>query len=49
MLVVPADFTLSVDSYRANPDNPSAWHNTTLALSVDKGSMIADDAIPPII
>ena len=49
VLVIPADFTASVDSYRANPGNPEQWHNTTLPLSVDKGSMIANAAVPPIV
>jgi ABC-2 type transport system permease protein len=48
VLIIPADFTASVNSYRASPSNPAAWHNTTLAFSVDKGSMVADAAIPPI-
>ena len=49
VLVIPVDFTASVDSYRANPGNSALWHNTTLALSVDKGSMVANATVPPII
>ena len=49
VLIIPADFTASVDSYRANPGNTALWHNTTLALSVDKGSMMANAAVPPIV
>jgi ABC-2 type transport system permease protein len=49
VLVIPTDFSLSVDSYRASPGNSALWHNTTLALSVDKGSMVANAAVPPII
>ena len=48
VLTIPADFTESMLSYIPNPSNPSKWHNATLSLSVDKGSMVASAAIPPI-
>ncbi|MFA5869482.1 MAG: ABC transporter permease, partial [Candidatus Bathyarchaeia archaeon] len=38
----------SMLSYIPNPSNPSKWHNATLSLSVDKGSMVASAAIPQI-
>ncbi len=49
VLTIPADFTNSIQSYRQSPAVPSKWHNTTLSLSIDEGSMIASAAIPPII
>ena len=49
VLTIPADFTDSVHSFAQNPDTPSSWHNTTLSLSIDEGSMVASAAIPPII
>jgi ABC-2 type transport system permease protein len=49
VLIIPTGFTQSVDSYRANPGDSAQWYNSTLALSVDKGSMVANAAIPPII
>jgi ABC-2 type transport system permease protein len=49
VLVIPTGFTRSVDSYRTSPSDSAKWYNTSLALSVDKGSMVANAAIPPII
>ena len=49
VLIIPANFTDSIQSYKQSPSVPSKWHNTTLGLSIDEGSMIASAAIPPII
>jgi ABC-2 type transport system permease protein len=49
VLTIPADFTDSLQSYTQSPATPSKWHNTTLSLSIDEGSMVASAAIPPII
>ena len=49
VLVIPADFGASCDAYRASPANTSSWVYTTLALYVDQGSMVATQAIPPIV
>ncbi len=49
VLVIPADFGAGCEAYRANPGNASAWIRTTVALYVDSGSMIATQAIPPIV
>jgi ABC-type multidrug transport system permease subunit len=49
VVVIPADFGASCDAYRAAPENSSAWIYTSLALSVDQGSMVATQAIPPIV
>ncbi len=49
VITIPADFSESVDSYRGNPSDPSTWHRTTLDLSVDKGSMTASAAVPPMV
>jgi ABC-2 type transport system permease protein len=49
VLTIPPDFTTSIQSYKQSPDAPSKWHNATLSLSIDKGSMVASAAIPPII
>ena len=49
VLVIPADFGASADAYRASPTNASAWIETSLALYVDRGSMIATQAIPPMV
>lgn len=49
VLIIPADFGASCDAYRAAPGNASAWIHTNLALYVDRGSMVATQAIPPIV
>jgi ABC-type Na+ efflux pump permease subunit len=49
LIVIPADFSQSITSYYTNPSNPASWTNTTLPLYLDKGSMIATQAVPPII
>jgi len=49
VLDIPPDFTTSVLTYNQSPTSPSKWHNTTLSLSIDNGSMVASAAIPPII
>ncbi len=49
VLVIPADFGASCDAFRASPSNASVWVYTTLGLYVDQGSMVATQAIPPIV
>lgn len=49
VIVIPADFGASCDAYRSQPTNSSAWVYTSLGLYVDRGSMIATQAIPPIV
>lgn len=49
VLVIPEDFGASCDAFRASPSNASAWLYTTLGLYVDRGSMVATEAIPPIV
>jgi ABC-2 type transport system permease protein len=49
VMIVPADFSQSFTSYQIAPNNPAAWTNTTVALYLDRGSLVATQAIPPII
>jgi len=49
VIIIPEDFGRSCDSFNASPSNRSAWLNTTIALRLDKGSMIAMQAIPPMV
>ncbi len=49
IMIIPADFSQSYESCQAAPSTPSKWTNTTLSLYLDKGSLIATQAIPPII
>jgi ABC-2 type transport system permease protein len=49
IMVIPEDFSTSYSSYMISPTNPSQWTNTTIELYLDKGSLVATQAIPPII
>lgn len=49
ILIIPADFSESCISFRDHPTNSSQWINTTLNLYLDSGSLIATQAIPPMI
>lgn len=49
VMIVPTDFSQSFASYQTAPNEPSTWTNTTVALYLDKGSLVATQAIPPII
>ncbi|MEE9505790.1 MAG: ABC transporter permease [Thermoplasmata archaeon] len=49
VIVIPEDFGLSVDSYWTSESNSSLWVNATVQLYLDSGSMVATQAIPPII
>jgi ABC-2 type transport system permease protein len=49
VMIIPSDFSQSFASYQAAPNNPAQWINTTVSLYLDKGSLVATQAIPPII
>jgi ABC-2 type transport system permease protein len=49
VIIIPNDFSQSFSTYQAAPNDPTAWENVTIALYVDKGSLVATQAIPPII
>jgi ABC-2 type transport system permease protein len=49
VMVIPTDFSQSFASYQAAPNDPNTWANATVALYLDKGSLVATQAIPPII
>ena len=49
VMIIPSDFSQSLASYQAAPNNPAQWTNTTISLYLDKGSLVATQAIPAII
>ena len=49
VVFIPSGFGESCESFWANPTSPGLWVHTTLQVSVDKASMVATQAIPPII
>jgi ABC-2 type transport system permease protein len=48
LVLIPSSFSQSVNTYTASPTEATQWINTTLQLYLDKGSLIATQAIPPI-
>jgi len=49
VMIIPLDFSQSMAAYQAAPNDPSQWSNTTVQLYLDQGSIVATQAIPPII
>jgi ABC-type multidrug transport system permease subunit len=49
VMIIPTDFSQSLASYQAAPNDPSRWTNATVSLYLDQGSLVATQAIPPII
>jgi ABC-2 type transport system permease protein len=49
LIILPGDFGASIDSFKVDPSNPSAWKTTTIQLSVDKGNMIVTATVPPLV
>jgi ABC-type multidrug transport system permease subunit len=49
VMIIPNDFSQSLALYEAAPNDPNAWKNATILLYLDKGSLAATQAIPPII
>ncbi len=48
-VLIPESFGDSITSYYAAPNDSSQWVNATVALYLDQGSLVATQAIPPII
>ena len=49
VMIIPSSFSQSFVSFQAAPNDPNMWTNATITLYLDKGSLIATQAIPPII
>lgn len=49
VMLIPPGFSDSLLSYQASPHNPEQWTNASVALYLDKGSLVATQAIPPIL
>jgi ABC-type Na+ efflux pump permease subunit len=41
VLVLPASFQWSIESFRTNPNNPSMWTNATIQLFLDRASLLS--------
>ena len=49
IIIIPKDFSQSITSFNEAPNNPNQWTNTTISLYLDKGSIAATQAVPPIL
>ncbi len=49
VLLIPDNFGESFSSFREYPGDPGRWTYTIVGLFVDSGSMIASQAVPPIV
>lgn len=49
IMIIPTDFSKSLVSYQTAPTTPDTWTQATIALYLDKGSIVATQAITPII
>lgn len=48
-IIVPETFTQSINTYYTSPTDATKWVNSTVGLYLDQGSMVATQAISPII
>ena len=48
VLILPASFQSSVESFRSNPDDPSMWTNATIQLFLDRASLLSSQVVPSI-
>ena len=46
LVILPSGLDQSVQSYRAHPNDPGEWTNTTVFIYLDKGSALTAQAIP---
>ncbi|NMC07921.1 MAG: ABC transporter permease [Candidatus Lokiarchaeota archaeon] len=49
IVIIPADFGTSCQSFLLNPSTPGAWTNTSISMYLDSGSMIITQTIPPVL
>ncbi|MGD0172738.1 MAG: ABC transporter permease [Halobacteriota archaeon] len=49
LIVIPANFGISCDSFAAAPSDATRWIATSIPLYCDSGSMFATQAIPPLL
>jgi len=49
VVLIPQNFGASYNSFLGAPEDPSSWENAKVELYLDRGSIFATQAIPPII
>jgi len=49
VVLLPASFDETIQSFRAHPTEPSTWTNSTLSIYLDKGSALTVQVIPTMV
>ncbi len=49
VLVLPASFDASVQSFKSYPSDPGRWVNSTVELYLDKASILSSQVVPTIV
>ena len=49
LVLLPASFDQSVQSFRAHPSDPGEWTNSTIPVYLDKGSALTAQVIPTML
>ena len=49
LVLIPSSFSQSIITYNTSPADGTYWTNSTVSLYLDKASLIATQAIPPIL
>jgi ABC-2 type transport system permease protein len=49
VVLLPSSFGQTVQSFRAYPNNPRMWTNSTLLIYLDKGSVLTAQVIPTVV
>ena len=49
LVLLPASFDQSVQSFRAHPNDPREWTNSTISIYLDKGSALTAQVIPTML
>lgn len=49
VVVIPAGFDASIQSYKSHPSEPSTWQNSTMSLYVDRASLVSAEVIPSVV
>jgi ABC-2 type transport system permease protein len=49
VLLLPASFDASVESFKSNPNDSSKWVNSTVQLYLDRASILSSQVVPSIV
>lgn len=49
VVLLPATFDSTVQSFRSHPNEPGKWVNSTVSLYLDKGSLLSPQVVPSVV